>query len=166
MTTRGRHIAEIVNGHGLRSGAELGVKDGRTLQTILGKTRCSMIAVDCWKPLSNELESYDGWDFEAFEESVRQIAAQYPGRVAVMKMSTHEAARHVENQTLDFVFIDADHSYEGVKQDIEDWTPKIVPGGFVIGHDWDWPSVRQAAEEAFRDIHTAPDNLWISRSAV
>lgn len=37
---------------------------------------------------------------------------------------------------LDFVFIDGDHSYEGVKIDLEKYVPKIKSGGILAGHDW------------------------------
>lgn len=36
---------------------------------------------------------------------------------------------------IDFLFIDADHSYEGVKRDWQDWFPKVSVGGFVALHD-------------------------------
>lgn len=163
---RGGYIAHLAQVHDWRIGAELGVKEGRTLETILEQTPCFMYAVDLWKPLKNDLESYDGWDFEAFEQSVKKIATRYSNRVAMMKKSTHEASLHIQDGALDFVFIDADHTYEGVSRDILDWTPKVRAGGYIIGHDWDWPSVRQAAEEAFKYIETGPDNLWISRSPV
>jgi predicted O-methyltransferase YrrM len=37
----------------------------------------------------------------------------------------------------DFVFLDADHSYEGCKADIAAWAPKIKPGGWLGGHDYE-----------------------------
>ncbi len=37
---------------------------------------------------------------------------------------------------LDFVYIDGDHSYEGVLADIDAWWPLIRSGGFLCGHDW------------------------------
>ena len=38
---------------------------------------------------------------------------------------------------LDFVFIDADHSYDGCHADIEAWASKVRPGGLLCGHDYD-----------------------------
>jgi len=37
---------------------------------------------------------------------------------------------------LDFVYIDADHSYKSVKEDINAWAPKVREGGIVAGHDY------------------------------
>ena len=50
------------------------------------------------------------------------------------------------------VFIDADHSYENTKQDIQDWFPKVRVGGILCGHDIDhkeWPGVGKAVREIF-----------------
>ena len=47
-----------------------------------------------------------------------------------------QAVKTVDDGTLDFVFIDADHSYEGAKQDIAAWYPKVKKGGWIGGHDY------------------------------
>jgi predicted O-methyltransferase YrrM len=56
-----------------------------------------------------------------------------------------------ENESLDFVFIDGDHSYKGVKKDLAGWFPKIKKGGIMAGHDYNELScgVRQAVDEFF-----------------
>jgi predicted O-methyltransferase YrrM len=56
-----------------------------------------------------------------------------------------------EDESLDFVFIDGDHSYNGVKKDLKGWFPKIKNGGIIAGHDYFEPScgVRQAVDEYF-----------------
>jgi hypothetical protein len=41
-----------------------------------------------------------------------------------------------EDNSLDFVYIDANHTYEGVKEDIKYWYPKVKPGGLLLGHDY------------------------------
>jgi predicted O-methyltransferase YrrM len=51
--------------------------------------------------------------------------------------------------SVDFVFIDGDHSYEGVKRDIAAWTRKVKPGGMICGHDFTntWPGCMKAVTE-------------------
>lgn len=41
-----------------------------------------------------------------------------------------------DDNSLDFVFIDGDHSYEGTLADLVNYTPKVIDGGLVIAHDW------------------------------
>lgn len=58
------------------------------------------------------------------------------------------AAPNFENESLDLVFIDADHSYEAVKADIAAWEPKVRPGGILCGHDYGvFPGVTRAVNE-------------------
>jgi len=55
------------------------------------------------------------------------------------------------------VFIDADHTYEGCKRDIEAWLPKCEH--IMCGHDYNWPDVKKAVDEKFSNINVI-DSLW------
>ena len=77
-----------------------------------------------------------------------------------IKEISWEGAKHYEDKSLDFVFIDAAHDYECVKKDINAWYPKIKPMGIIAGHDYTWgPTVRQAVDEFFN-----PLNLTIQKT--
>lgn len=53
------------------------------------------------------------------------------------------------DKPIDLLFIDGDHSYEGVAEDIENWIPKVKKGGMVIFHDYgSWTGVTKAVNEA------------------
>ena len=41
-----------------------------------------------------------------------------------------------ENESIDWIYIDGNHSYEFVKEDLNNWWPKIKPGGFMCGDDY------------------------------
>jgi hypothetical protein len=60
-----------------------------------------------------------------------------------------EAAARYADASVDFCFIDADHSEEGAKRDIAAWLPKMKPGGIISGHDIDFASVRNAVLSFF-----------------
>lgn len=65
-----------------------------------------------------------------------------------IRMRSDEAFKLYPDQSLDFVFIDAEHSYEAVKQDIINWLPKVKKGGILAGHDYyDWKGVFDAVNE-------------------
>ena len=53
-----------------------------------------------------------------------------------------DVAGEIKNGSLDFVYVDGDHSYEGVKRDLDDYYPKIKPGGLFCGHDYYYPTQR------------------------
>ncbi len=74
-------------------------------------------------------------------------------RTTVIEDQSTEAAKLAPNAYFDFVFIDANHHYLAVKEDIEAWLPKVKPGGWLCGHDYHKPykcgGVKKAVEEAF-----------------
>lgn len=67
-----------------------------------------------------------------------------------IKSSSVEAASLYEANTLDFVFIDANHVYEAVKDDLQAWFSKVKTGGIIAGHDYyNDPGVKKAVDEFF-----------------
>ena len=66
-------------------------------------------------------------------------------------MTSVEAAKQYEDNSLFFVFIDGSHLYESVKEDIQAWLPKVKSGCFIGGHDIDqteeFNGVRKAVDE-------------------
>lgn len=62
-----------------------------------------------------------------------------PGKVRWVEMLSFDAVKHVPDN-LDFVFMDGDHSYEGIKKDWHDWSAKIKKGGFILLHDTSIPA--------------------------
>jgi Methyltransferase domain len=77
-------------------------------------------------------------------------------RVIPLRMSSRNAAELLQKQGImaGMVFIDAGHTYEEVKEDINVWLPLVIEGGTICGHDYYrenniWPGVRQAVDERF-----------------
>ena len=63
-----------------------------------------------------------------------EVAKSKNGEVHFVTKLSHDAAQGWP-EPIDMVFIDADHSYEAVKQDWDDWSPHVVPGGVIALHD-------------------------------
>jgi hypothetical protein len=64
------------------------------------------------------------------------------------------------------VYIDANHTHEEVKKDIQAWLPKIKKGGIISGHDYGgWEGVTQAVNEAFPlgIVHSPAGATWYTQ---
>lgn len=75
-----------------------------------------------------------------------------------------DRAKEFEDGSIDFCFIDANHTYEFVKRDIESFLPKMRKGGVMAGHDYNenHPGVMQAVNEAFKDFkYVKEEDTWI-----
>lgn len=86
----------------------------------------------------------------ALKQFTDNILVPYYDYVELIKAKTTAASSHVVDSSVDFIFIDADHSYKGVKADCAHWLPKLKSGGIVAFHDFhggNFPGVSQAALE-------------------
>jgi hypothetical protein len=155
-------LPALLNARGLLGrGAEIGVKQGRYSDELLSNWRGSeLISIDPW--LSADPEDYVDRSnvsqdrFDAFHEETRQRLSGYGSRSEIWRMTSIEAAPRVPDGSLDFVYIDARHDYESVKEDLEAWCSKVRPGGILAGHDYvdgDLPEgefyVKSAVDEFF-----------------
>lgn len=147
---------------GFTKGAEIGVADGR-FSEYLCKTipNLELICVDTWEPYS-ENRWYLGYsrrdNNRPNEELARERMAPYKAKM--IKGFSMNAARDIENESLDFVYIDANHAFDFVIQDIIEWSKKVKTGGIVSGHDY--YSFRHAGVKEAVNIYAKIHNKEIS----
>lgn len=163
-------LEKMVKSRGWTTGAELGVWRGMTYKHLVQTCpKLSLFGVDLYEaqPDNDGPEKWTpgenghAWDHESYYKGILAFMKKYPDRATFYKGTTTEAATQIEDGSLDFVFIDADHSYEGVKEDIKNWVPKLKSGGCLIGHDIDWPDVKKAVEEFSTEYDEPGDNMWL-----
>jgi hypothetical protein len=162
---------DVLNAHikefGFRVGVELGVSAGETFFNLLDTNpNLFLYGVDTWVlQKDNEIEDYDKDEkltLEQRKKTVFPFLQFYPNRCKIYEERTDKAHEHFENDSLDFIFIDANHSYESVKKDIKLWTPKVKPTGMIFGHDLNWGSVARAVGESFHHFYINADCVWAS----
>ena len=140
---RQHFVSDIVKNNNLKLGAEIGVRFGQTIFHILDEnTELSMYAID------KDVSQFD------------KEAKKYPGRIQIFQADSRDEPDFVENQSLDFFFIDASHTYKNLKKDLIAWTPKLKTNGWMIGHDINYPSVEAAVKEILGEYEVGPDNVW------
>lgn len=85
----------------------------------------------------------------------RDVVSRFAGnpRVTVHRLDSRSAAESLAETAFDWVYIDGDHSYEAVQDDLTNWAPRLKPGGVLSGDDYTWRDesgtypVRRAVEE-------------------
>jgi predicted O-methyltransferase YrrM len=81
--------------------------------------------------------------------------------VTPLMMTSEEASTLFENESFDFIFIDAEHIYEYVKNDLNNWYPKLKKGGIIAGHDYR-DGVKLAVDEFFKNQQIQQSNSsWV-----
>lgn len=82
-----------------------------------------------------------------------QRLTPFSDKVSFNFVSSVEFAQSIEDNSLDFVFIDGDHSYEATLKDCQLYWPKVVTGGLFAGHDINLPTVEKALHDFFRGLN-------------
>jgi SAM-dependent methyltransferase len=130
-------------------GVEIGCLAGQSAEAwMLSNNFKTLYCIDPWK---NGYDSNDGSNnnAEISEKQFDMVMAIYPNIIKIKKTSM-EALTDFKDGTLDFVYIDSCHTYEAVKQDIENWSKKLKMGGILSGHDYGhgcFPGIRKAVNE-------------------
>lgn len=164
-------------------GVEIGVFCGRMSKLLLARRPdLYLIMVDNWMAQEYQPADYQATgDFHAQRrggeqanyartaESTTRFAA---ARRKIMHMDSVAAAFNLGKQSVDFVFLDGDHSHRGVTRDIDAWLPTIKSGGWLGGHDYrpipDYTfqveaAVRDAVEKYHWTVEEDEDNTWFVR---
>lgn len=157
---------------GYVQGVEVGVWDGRMSRKLLENPDLVLYMVDRWEaPAENDSyynsgSTYARQDQAVFDDVYHKavdVARMFPDRAHIIHNDSLYAASLFEDGSLDFVFIDADHSYEGCSADINAWLPKVKSGGLIGGHDYDHPDqgeVKRSVDEVFPDVELGGNRTW------
>lgn len=172
QTFHRKHILDMITALCLGNncvGAEIGVYKGTTSLYLSQQRHIKRIyAIDPW----DDIEGYqddkkllrdisrsnthgpamesDGW--ERLYVEVSELLSQQ-SNIVVLRDYSSLACDLFEDLSLDFVFIDGDHSYESVCFDIEAWTPKIKQGGIIAGHDYTWNGDNGSKRGLVKAVH-------------
>ena len=153
---------EFPNGKGV----EVGTFKGEFSKEIMKLWGGTLYMVDVWLPLNNEEynDSTNNGNFQKgaiFGAAIDNISG-YENRAIMIRANSEKASEIFEDESLDFVYIDANHAYDYVVQDIQLWYSKVKPGGFLCGHDYidlNWnedPNFKENGKD--KDIYTSNEN--------
>ena len=154
-------------------GAEVGVCQGDTSAELLRRFPSLILnMIDSWQASPPESAYRRTGDRQARANTTAHlrnlaITLERTGfafdRRRILRESSLAAAPRFADESLDFVFIDAAHDLESVRQDIAAWWPKVCVGGFLAGHDYGHRrfGVTAAVEELFPGrFEVGSDTVW------
>lgn len=123
---------------GYRKAAEIGVQAGVFSRKILEGWGGELLMVDAWTPIKGYMDIANVSEAEHLRlmELALEVQREFAPRAKVVRGFSAEVAQSVPPASLDFVYLDADHSYKGVTKDLEAWIHKVRPGGAIGGHDY------------------------------
>lgn len=108
---------------------------------------------------------YDSFDISIFVEKEFKTNTRYFDNITLVKEYSFNCADSFVNNTVDFIYLDGEHTYEALKQDLELFLPKLKVGGVISGHDYypeRWPGAVKAVNETLGNPDFVfNDTSWI-----
>jgi hypothetical protein len=120
---------------GYNDGVEVGVYRGRYSKMLCkGNPDLRLTCVDAWKAYSGYRDFTIQSELDAVYLEAQMKLAPYGCKF--VRAFSADAAKTFQDQSVSFVYIDGNHSYEGCSTDLFAWVPKIRRGGIISGHDY------------------------------
>jgi predicted O-methyltransferase YrrM len=157
-------LAELCKGS--KVVVEVGCFQGKTTMFLAMVTEALIVAVDNFSDV--DYEDHGNYH-EKFIENMREMMES--GRVQLIDCDSALAADVLAEVSADVIFLDGDHSFNGVSSDIQKYLPLVKKGGILCGHDYlpadldvqgGIESVRQAVDAAFPCVEIRA-GIWIHR---
>lgn len=134
LTLFSQILPKISNGFGV----EVGTFKGEFSKQILSIWDGTLYMVDVWREMDESYEDSSNHKYfnnNVYDDVIRNING-FDDRAIMIRSTSESASKIFSNNLLDFVYIDANHAYDFVKNDIEYWYPKVKKGGYLLGHDY------------------------------
>lgn len=138
MKNRSEFAKYLLDNNLTKIGVEIGSFKAEFAREILNQWTGKLYLIDVWRSLSNE--EYDDASNHKNHEDIYSQAMKniesFEDRAYMLRMKSEQAVELFDDYSLDFVYIDANHTYESVKDDINLWYPKVKINGIIAGHDF------------------------------
>lgn len=154
---------------------EIGVQRGLYSEIILNNSNLKKLHLcDPWRRQNDKTYrdvanvSNDDQDkiFTEIENKFRNTSGNnYSNRTDILRIASSEAIKLFKDESLDFAYIDANHSYEYVLEDIKRWYPKVKNGGIIAGHDYldgELPEANFGVKSAVIEFFGNKDHIYVT----
>lgn len=121
-------------------GIEIGVQEGKFSKVILDNSNLHLILLDGWRFFKDGY--LEGGNVpndqhnKYLNETLSNLIAPHEGRFTLMRELSQTAHQFFRDEFFDFIYLDSNHSYDFVTQELENWWPKVKVGAILAGHDF------------------------------
>lgn len=133
-------LGTLLENEGMKTGVEIGVQRGLFSEKMLSEWKgCEKYyLVDVWKQQESyfDIANVGEEEQEQIYLDARNRMTQWKAKTVFLRMYSTEAVDKLDDEEVDFIYVDARHDYCGVRQDIEMYWPKLREGGIMAGHDY------------------------------
>jgi hypothetical protein len=163
-------FTKVINDNNYKKVAEVGIGYGTHAKYVLKTTSVDRLyLIDPMQYYPNDGFAEDimrcqpvipNNHFNEFHDLIQQELSPWRDRFTWFRTKSLDITNNqIANGELDCVFVDGDHSYEAVKNDIRFWWAKVRVGGRMLGDDYWMPDVARAVDEFAKEYNLVPEFL-------
>ena len=146
---------------------EVGSYCGESSEIIASNfLKSTLNCVDPWESYTEEGSTYNlhqqSLELKEAESLFDLVASKY-NNIIKNRLSSIQYASQIEDESIDFIYIDGNHQYASIIEDLTIWNEKIKTGGIIAGHDFSWSPVSRAIYEFFdrAPVSVFEDGSWL-----
>jgi len=139
-------MAKLFGELGFNLGAEVGVEQGFYSEILCqANPKLHLYSIDPWtssayEPETTGVSKTEEQHLSIYEEAKKRL---FPYNCTIVRKMSLDALSDFEDNSLDFVYIDANHDFPNFINDLHQWTKKVRMGGIISGHDYAFFSYRK-----------------------
>jgi predicted O-methyltransferase YrrM len=145
---------------------EIGSYLGESARIFAESKKFSKIhCLDLWAG-GYDQSDYASQNMAGVEDIFMEFKSEFPDLIVPHKNNSSEVSSLFDDGYFDFIYIDGNHTYESVESDIKACITKIKSGGYIAGHDYDYPlySVKKVVDKIFSSPDAVfSDTSWIKK---
>lgn len=128
-------LADWFREFGFLTGVEVGTERGLYAEILCkANPTAQLYCVDLWEGYTGYRDRTNSKEFVEIYQTAQERLKDY--KVEMIREFSMDAVKHFPEGSLDFVYIDANHEYPWVTEDIIHWSKRVRSGGIVAGHDY------------------------------
>ena len=130
------HLCRLFHRLGYEVGVEIGVcKGAYTARLARYNPQATIYGVDPWEVYDEYEEQFTQEQMDEWHKLAMKQAERYEN-ICLIPNTSMQAVEWFEPDSIDFVYIDGNHEFRHVADDIYEWSRRVRPGGIVSGHDF------------------------------
>lgn len=135
---RGRQaIAQVMAELGFTRGMEIGTKYGQSARIWAEAIpHLTLVCIDPYKAYHHSNQEKQDKIYEDAKRNIARHAEETGAEILLDRRESLEVVSSLEDEIVDFVNVDGNHTFDACVQDIIQWVPKVKPGGLVLVHDY------------------------------
>jgi len=147
---------------------EIGVARGSTSKFTIEKLSDMVSSYTGVDPYESNYDRKDGFSYynQDLMDNLYKFVIEKVNdpRFNLIRKKSNLAHLDFEDNSIDAIYIDGNHSYEAVIEDIKNWSPKVKQGGLIIGDDYlTFEGVRKAVNDSFSNFNESGNTWFIEK---